>query len=258
MNEADTVTRGIHTDVLLNWETVKFFSNEAHEGARYRDSVLNYQTLEYKVIAHVNLLNIVQNFIISAGLLVGSAIVAFRVTRGEAKGSDFVIFIAYLAQLYSPLNQLGYIYRSINTSLVDTEKLLKLLDEPTEINDKPGAPDLVVMDGEIEFENVNFSYTPNGPPALSDVSFKVTKASRVALVGPSGSGKSTVLRLLYRFYDLSEGQGRITIDGQDIREITQDSLRKAIGVVPQDSVLFNSSIEYNIKCAVFCCIGSTS
>jgi ATP-binding cassette subfamily B (MDR/TAP) protein 6 len=158
---------------------------------------------------------------------------------------------------------LGTIYRSINTSLVDTEKLLKLLNEPTDVNDKPNAPDLIVADGEIEFgkffwtfhkavnqiplfaDNVSFTYD-NRAPALNGISFKVPKGSSVALVGESGSGKSTILRLLYRFYDLKEGQGRILIDGQDIRDVTQASLRKAIGVVPQDSVLFNASIGYNI------------
>lgn len=158
---------------------------------------------------------------------------------------------------------LGYIYRSVNQSLVDTEKLLKLLNEPTEVNDKPGAPDLIVEEGEIEFgefmwrtlsrspssqrrlENVTFSYDGR-TTALNGVSFKVPKRSSVALVGESGSGKSTILRLLYRFYDLKEGEGRILIDGKDIRDVTQASLRKAIGVVPQDPVLFNSSIGYNI------------
>ncbi|ETW80963.1 ABC transporter [Heterobasidion irregulare TC 32-1] len=245
MNDRDIITRGIHTDCLLNYETVKYFNGEEHEGERYRDALLQYQALEYRVMLSLNLLNLVQNFIITVGLLVGTLIVAQRVTVGTLKASDFVFFITYLAQLYGPLNSLGYIYRSINQSLVDTEKLLKLLNEPTEINDKPNAPDLLVGDGEIEFENVNFSYDGR-TTALKGVSFKVPKGSSVALVGESGSGKSTILRLLYRFYDLQEGEGRIAIDGQDIRDITQASLRKAIGVVPQDSVLFNATIAYNI------------
>ncbi|KAF9007997.1 hypothetical protein BDQ17DRAFT_1455635 [Cyathus striatus] len=245
MNDRDVVTRGIHTDCLLNYETVKYFGGEDHEGARYSEAIREYQTLEYKVIISLNLLNLVQNFIITLGLLVGSLIVARRVTDGRSKASDFVIFITYLAQLYGPLNQLGYIYRSVNQSLIDTEKLLALLNEPTEVNDKPNAPDLIVNDGEIEFDNVSFSYDGK-TTALNGVSFKVPKGSSVALVGESGSGKSTILRLLYRFYDLSEGEGRILIDGQDIRDVTQKSLRQAIGVVPQDSVLFNTSIAYNI------------
>ncbi|KAJ6593694.1 hypothetical protein B0H19DRAFT_31568 [Mycena capillaripes] len=245
MNERDVVTRGIHGDVLLNYETIKYFGGETHEGERYRHAVAQYQELEYKVIFSLNLLNLIQNFIISIGLLLGSMIVALRVTKGQSKPSDFVIFITYLAQLYGPLNQLGFMYRTINQSLVDTEKLLQLLNEPTEVNDRDDATTLVVDAGEIEFDNVSFSYDKR-TTALSGVSFKVPKGSSVALVGESGAGKSTILRLLYRFYDLPEGGGRILIDGQDIRDVTQKSLRAAIGVVPQDSVLFNSSIEYNI------------
>ncbi|KAI0266983.1 hypothetical protein BC834DRAFT_871984 [Gloeopeniophorella convolvens] len=245
MNDRDTITRGIHTDCLLNYETVKYFNGEAHEGERYRGAIREYQTLEYRVIASMNLLNLVQSFIITVGLLVGSMIVAHRVVNGLLKPKDFVFFITYLAQLYGPLNMLGYIYRSINQSLVDTEKLLKLLNEPTDVNDKPSAPDLVVSNGEIEFGKRHLTYDGR-QPALRGVSFRVPKGGSVALVGESGAGKSTVLRLLYRFYDLKEGEGRILVDGQDIRDVTQASLRKAIGVVPQDSVLFNASIAYNI------------
>ncbi|EPT00005.1 hypothetical protein FOMPIDRAFT_129886 [Fomitopsis schrenkii] len=245
MVDRDVVTRGIHTDCLLNYETVKYFCGEQHEAQRYREAIQAYQALEYRVIMSLNLLNLVQNLIITLGLLVGSMIVALRVTRGESEPYQFVFFITYLAQLYGPLNMLGTIYRSINQTLVDTEKLLKLLNESTDINDKPNAPDLIVADGEIEFQNVSFSYDGRNQ-ALSNISFKVPKGSSVALVGESGGGKSTVLRLLYRFYDLQEGDGHILIDGQDIRDVTQLSLRKAIGVVPQDSVLFNASIAYNI------------
>ncbi|TFK54285.1 hypothetical protein OE88DRAFT_1675841 [Heliocybe sulcata] len=245
MNERDIVTRGIHTDCLLNYETVKYFNGEQHEGDRYREAIREYQSLEYKVIASLNLLNLVQNLLITSGLLVGSLVVALHVTRGELYPSDFVVFITYLGQLYSPLSSLGYIYRSVNQSLVDAERLLRLLNEPVDVNDKPNAPDLMITGGEIEFENVNFSYDGR-TTALNGVSFKVPKGSSVALVGESGSGKSTILRLLYRFYDLKEGEGRILIDGQDIRDVTQGSLRKAIGVVPQDSVLFNDTIAYNI------------
>lgn len=254
MNERDVITRGIHTDCLLNYETVKYFNGEEHEGGRYREAVREYQALEYKVIISLNLLNLVQNFIITLGLLIGSLMVAYRITQSPDKGSrEFVMFITYLTQLYGPLNQLGYIYRSINTSLVDTERLLALLNEPKDINDKPNAPDLIITNGEIEFDNVNFSYD-HRTTALQGVSFKVPNGSSVALVGESGAGKSTILRLLYRFYDLGEGEGRILIDGQDIREVTQRSLRQAIGVVPQDPVLFNTTIGYNIGYGKF---GST-
>ncbi|KAL5524042.1 hypothetical protein ACEPAG_8215 [Sanghuangporus baumii] len=245
MNDRDIVTRGIHTDCLLNYETVTYFGGESFENERYSNAIKDYQALEYRVILSLNLLNLVQNLLMTIGFLVGGMIVALRVTNGLSSASEFVVFVTYLAQLYGPLNQLGFIYRQIITSLVDTERLLKLLDEPTDVNDKPGAPDLIVDNGEIEFDNVSFSYDDR-ITALSGVSFKVPKGSSVALVGESGSGKSTILRLLYRFYDLKEGQGRILIDGQDIRDVTQASLRKAIGVVPQDSVLFNASIAYNI------------
>ncbi|KAI5123873.1 hypothetical protein M0805_005690 [Coniferiporia weirii] len=245
MNDKDIITRGIHTDCLLNYETVKYFGGEAFEGERYANAIRDYQSLEYRVIVSLNLLNLVQNLMMAIGFLVGGIIVALRVTSKMSSPSEFVVFIIYLGQLYGPLNQLGYVYRSINTSLVDTERLMKLLEEPTEVNDKPGAPDLIVDDGEIEFDNVSFSYDDR-TTALNGVSFKVPKGSSVALVGESGSGKSTVLRLLYRFYDLKEGEGRILIDGQDVRDVTQLSLRKSIGVVPQDSVLFNASISYNI------------
>ncbi|KAF9451287.1 hypothetical protein P691DRAFT_787477 [Macrolepiota fuliginosa MF-IS2] len=246
MNDRDVITRGIHADCLLNYETVKYFSGEEHEGERYREAVREYQALEYKVIISLNLLNLVQNFIITLGLLIGSLMVAHRITQNPQGGSrEFIMFITYLTQLYGPLNQLGYIYRSVNQSLVDTERLLALLNEPTEINDKPNAPDLIVSDGEIEFDNVCFSYD-HRTTALNGISFKVPKGSSVALVGESGAGKSTILRLLYRFYDLGEGEGRILIDGQDIRDVTQKSLRQAIGVVPQDPILFNSTIGYNI------------
>ncbi|EDR09151.1 uncharacterized protein LACBIDRAFT_249450, partial [Laccaria bicolor S238N-H82] len=255
MNDRDVLTRGIHTDCLLNYETVKYFGGEEHEGGRYREAIREYQALEYKVIVSLNLLNLVQNSIITIGLLIGSLIVVRGIiAKGEPHASKFVIFITYLAQLYTPLNQLGYIYRSVNQSLVDTERLLALLNEPTEVNDKPNAPELMVTAGEIEFENVNFSYDFR-TTALNGVSFKVPKGSSVALVGESGAGKSTILRLLYRFYDLQDGGGRILIDGQDIRDVTQKSLRQAIGVVPQDSVLFNSSIAYNIGYGKF---GSSS
>ncbi|KAF7298207.1 ABC transporter protein [Mycena chlorophos] len=250
MNESDIVTRGIASDTLLNYETVKYFSGEEQESQRYQEAIGRYQALESRVIFSLNLLNLVQNFIISTGLLVGSLIVAHRVTQGEADASDFVIFITYLAQLYGPLNQIGFMYRTINQTLIDTEKLLELLNEPTEVEDRENATTLVVDGGEIEFENVSFSYD-NRTTALNGISFKVPKGSSVALVGESGAGKSTITRLLYRFYDLPEGSGRILIDGQDIREVTQKSLRAAIGVVPQDCVLFNRSMAYNIEYGKF-------
>ncbi|KAG2033522.1 hypothetical protein BDR03DRAFT_967434 [Suillus americanus] len=245
MNERDVVTRGIHTDCLLNYETVKYFGGEEYEAQRYTEAIGEYQSLEKRVVLSLNLLNLVQTLIITSGLLVGSLIVASRITRGQSNTSDFVVFITYYAQLYFPLSNLGSVYRAINQSLVDTEKLLHLLNEPTEVVDEPDAKELIVTNGEVEFDNVSFSYD-NQTSALHNISFKVPRGGRVALVGESGAGKSTILRLLFRFYDLQPGSGRILIDGQDIRTVTLSSLRRAIGVVPQDPVLFNASIGYNI------------
>ncbi|KAG2113884.1 uncharacterized protein F5147DRAFT_680298 [Suillus discolor] len=245
MNERDVNMRGIHTDCLLNYETVKYFGGEEYEAQRYTEAIEEYQSLEKRVVLSLNLLNLVQTLIITSGLLVGSLIVASRITRGQSNTSDFVVFITYYAQLYFPLSNLGGVYRAINQSLIDTEKLLHLLNEPTEVVDAPDAKELEVSNGEVEFENVSFSYDDQ-TSALHNISFKVPRGGRVALVGESGAGKSTILRLLYRFYDLQPGSGRILIDGQDIRTVTLSSLRRAMGVVPQDPVLFNASIGYNI------------
>jgi len=246
MNDKDIVVRGIHTDCLLNYETVKYFGGEDYERGRYASAINDYQSLEYKVTMSLNVLSILQALIVGLGYLVGGLIVAYRVTHGQNSPSDFVIFVAYLTQLFYPLDKLATVYRQINTNLIDAERLLKLLDEPVEIKDSPNAPDLIINEGEIEFDNVSFSYDGRRT-ALNRVSFKVPKGSSVALVGESGSGKTTILRLLYRFYDLHQGEGRILIDGQDIRDVTQASLRKAIGVIPQEPILFNNSILYNIS-----------
>ncbi|KAG8763174.1 hypothetical protein FRC11_005712 [Ceratobasidium sp. 423] len=246
MVDADVTTRGIHTDSLLNYETVKYFGGEEHEGERYRDAITRYQKFEIRVMASLSLMNLTQNLLLSAGLLVGSLLVVLDKTHPQDQiVKRYIVFITYLAQLYGPLNSLAYIYRSINQNLVDTERLLDLLDEPSEVQDSPDAKELIVTDGVIEFDNVTFSYDGR-TTALNGVSFTVPKGGSIALVGESGSGKSTILRLLYRFYDLAPGNGAIRIDGQDIRDVTQASLRKAIGVVPQDSVLFNNTIAYNI------------
>ncbi|CAE6340958.1 unnamed protein product [Rhizoctonia solani] len=226
----DVATRGIHTDSLLNYETVKYFNGEAHEGARYPS---------------LNIMSLSQNLLLSVGLLVGSLLVVFDAAHQDEIMKRYVVFITYLAQLYGPLNTLAFLYSSINQSLIDTERLLDLLDEPSEVQDKPDAKELVVTDGIIEFDNVTFSYDGRST-ALKGISFTVPKGGSLALVGESGSGKSTILKLLYRFYDLAPSDGAIRIDGQDIRDVTQASLRRAIGIVPQDCVLFNNTIGYNI------------
>ncbi|KZT56170.1 hypothetical protein CALCODRAFT_544293 [Calocera cornea HHB12733] len=247
MNEQDTVTRGIHTDCLMNYETVKYFTGEEHESERYRESVNKYQGLEYKVYLAANLTTFLQAVIVTTGMTLGSLIIVRRITLGQATQALFVVFITYLSQLTGPLMSLGAIYRHLNQMLVDAEKLIQLLNESVDVQDKPGAEPLVVQDGVIEFENVSFTYDDRrGMAAVKNVSFTVPKGKHVALVGESGSGKSTVMRLLFRFYDLKEGEGRILIDGKDIRDVTQKSLRRNIGVVPQDSVLFNETIAFNI------------
>ncbi|CAE6523836.1 unnamed protein product [Rhizoctonia solani] len=247
---ADVATRGIHTDSLLNYETVKYFNGEAHEGARYREAITRYQESEIRVMASLHITSLLQNLLLTVGLLVGSLLVVFDETHQDDIMKRYIVFITYLAQLYGPLNTLALLYRSINQSLIDTERLLDLLNEPSEVQDKPDAKELVVTDGVIEFDNVTFSYDGRST-ALKGVSFTVPKGGSLALVGESGSGKSTILKLLYRFYDLAPSDGAIRIDGQDIRDVTQASLRRAIGIVPQDCVLFNNSIAYNIEYGKF-------
>lgn len=242
-NNKDSVSRAIHTDVLLNWETVKSYNNENYESERYRLSLLDYQAADWKVMASLNVLNGVQNLILSVGTLLMLLVVAYDVSRGLATSSDFVVFISYLGQIYVPLNMLSTLYRVIQTSLVDTDKLIALLQEEKDVKDLPNATEMEVREGVIEFRDVNFSYDGK-VDALKGLSFTIKPKSSVALVGESGAGKSSILRLLYRFYDPTSGQ--ILIDGQDIRTVTQSSLRKAIGVVPQEAGLLNTSIRTNI------------
>ncbi|KAK4686062.1 hypothetical protein P7C73_g4077, partial [Tremellales sp. Uapishka_1] len=242
-NNADVITRGVATDVLTNWESVKFFTAENREVERYREAIVTGQVAETKVYFGYYFLNFLQAWILLVGLFIGALIVAIRVMHRQADAAEFVIFIQYMAQLSGPLDSIGYLYRQLLSNMTDAEKLLKLLDVPSEVEDKPGAKDLVVTDGVIEFDDVHFSYDGK-VPALKGVSFKIGKGESLALVGESGSGKSTILRLLYRFYDLETGH--IYIDGQDISQVTQESLRKAIGIVPQDSVLWNDTVGANI------------
>ena len=244
MNNLDSVSRALHTDVLLNWESVKCFGNEGFEAERYQTSLVDYQKAAYQVQASLNILNLVQTCIICAGTLATTMLVASSVVQGKVSPSQFVVFITYLSQVYGPLSMLGTLYRVVQQNLVDTDKLMSLLEEEADIKDEPGAKDLIVTDGVVEFEDVHFAYDNGRVPALRGLSFKLSPKSACALVGESGSGKSTILRLLLRFY--SPQQGRILIDGQDIAKVTQQSLRKAIGVVPQEASLFNASIRTNI------------
>lgn len=243
--EKDVKQRGIISDVLTNWESVKYFTAETRESKRYREAIVSYQESEAAWNTHYRLLTLMQNFLLALGLMIGSLLIAFRVLQGSADAAELVVFIQYFQQLAGPLDQFGFILRQLNQQSIDAEKMFALLAETTEVHDKPGAKELVVTDGIIEFENVHFSYDGGETEALKGISFRIGKGQSMALVGESGSGKSTILRCLYRFYDLQSG--RILIDGQDISQVTQLSLRRAIGIVPQDSVLWNDTIGANIS-----------
>jgi ABC-type transport system involved in Fe-S cluster assembly fused permease/ATPase subunit len=243
MNDADTEANAKAIDSLLNYETVKYFGNEAHEARRYDVGRRRYELAAIRSSRTLSLLNVGQGGIIAVGLalvmvMAGQGVVDHTMTVG-----DFVAVNAFLLQLYAPLNMLGFAYREIRSALVSMEQMFGLLDVAEEVADRPGAPALQVSGGEIVFDHVDFHYD-KARPILHDVSFRVAPGDTVAIVGSSGAGKSTVSRILFRFYDVAAGHVRI--DGQDIREITQSSLRAAIGVVPQDTVLFNDTIYYNI------------
>jgi ATP-binding cassette, subfamily B, heavy metal transporter len=243
MNERNTEANTKAVDGMLNFETVKYFANEEHELQRYDAALRAYERAAVRSETTLTLLNLGQGTIIASGL-VGIMLLAGRgVAASEMTVGDFVLVNAYLIQLYTPLNFLGMVYRNIKQSLADLEQMLALLAVKPEIEDRPGAPALVVGRGAVAFRRVDFRYDLRRP-ILSNVDFRVPPGKTVAIVGPSGAGKSTIARLLFRFYDVDAGA--IEIDGQDIREVTQDSLRRAIGVVPQDTVLFNDTIYYNI------------
>jgi ATP-binding cassette subfamily B protein len=243
MNESDQSANTKAVDSLLNYETVKYFSNEEHEARRYDVALQAYEVAAVKSRTSLALLNVGQAFIIAAGLVLMMGMAAHGAASGKMTVGDFVLVNAYLIQLYLPLNFLGFVYREIRQSLIDMEAMFALLRVDIEIADKIGAKPLMVTSGEIRFDNVEFGYDPRRP-ILKGVSFTVPAGHKLAIVGPSGAGKSTLSRLLFRFYDVNAG--RILIDGQDIRDVTQGSLRAAIGIVPQDTVLFNDTVAYNI------------
>ncbi|KAJ3217212.1 Homocysteine S-methyltransferase 1 [Dinochytrium kinnereticum] len=244
-NALDNAMEARAVDSLLNFETVKLYTAESFEEKMYKTAVEEYQTADFASSMSQSALNMAQTFIIQAGLLVGCLLCAKRiVVDGTMVLGDFVLYLTYITQLYGPLNWFGNYYRVIQKNFVDMEKMLDLFEENVEVQDADTAGPLDVQGGEVVFENVTFAYDPRIPPILQDVSFRVPAGATVALVGPSGGGKSTIFRLILRFYDVQ--MGRILIDGQDIRSVKQKSLRKAVGVVPQDTVLFNESVHYNV------------
>lgn len=241
LRDNESTTRAV--DSLLNYETVKYFGNERFEAERYDRGLAAWETARMKNVLSLVLLNSGQALIIAAAITVMMILAAQRVADGSMTLGDLVMVNAYMIQLFIPLNFLGFVYREIRQSLANIERLFGLLEQPVKVQDRPGAPDLEVREGTVAFDEVHFRYHPERP-IIEGINLKIPAGHKVAVVGPSGAGKSTLSRLLFRFYDVDAG--RITIDGQDIREVTQHSLRQAIGVVPQDTVLFNDSIGYNI------------
>jgi ATP-binding cassette subfamily B protein len=243
MNEMDSTAHTKAIDSLLNYETVKYFGNEAFEAKRYDESLEQLRRAALKSQTTLSVLNTGQQVIIATALVA----MLWRATQGVVDGrmtlGDLVMINAFMIQLYIPLNFLGVMYREIKQALTDLDKMFGLLGRLREVDDAPGAPALAVREGTVRFEQVDFAYDP-ARPILHGVSFDIPAGKTVAVVGASGAGKSTLARLMFRFYDVTGG--RITIDGQDIRQVTQASLRAAIGIVPQDTVLFNDTVEYNI------------
>ena len=243
-NEFDSAAHTKAIDSLLNYETVKYFGNETYEANRYDESLERLRKARLKSQTSLSLLNTGQQLIIATALVA----MLWRATQGVVDGrmtlGDLVMINAFMIQLYIPLNFLGVLYREIKQSLTDLDKMFVLMDREREVADMPNAPDLNCQQGaHLKFESVSFAYEPDRP-ILHNISFEIPAGKTVAVVGPSGSGKSTLARLMFRFYDVQ--QGRITINGQDIRQVTQHSVRKALGIVPQDTVLFNDTVAYNI------------
>ncbi len=248
MNEVDSEASSKAIDSLLNYETVKYFGNEAHEARRFDEAQQRYERAAVRTQVSLNALNIGQQVIISVALAAVMLMAAEGVVAGRLSVGKFVLVNTYLMQLYLPLNFLGFVYGTLRQSFVDVEQMFRLLSEPQEVSDRPGA---AVLEGHlsaappalVRFENVRFGYRPDRE-ILRGVSFAVPAGGKLAIVGPTGAGKSTISRLLFRFYDVTEGA--VTIDGVDLRDVSQTSLRAAIGVVPQDTVLFNDTVRYNI------------
>ncbi|MCJ1389023.1 hypothetical protein MMC18_001876 [Xylographa bjoerkii] len=236
----------VKNDSMISYETVKYFNAEQYEFKRYRGAVQDYQRAEYKVLVSLNIMNVSQNVVFTLGLLVTCFISAYQVTSGQRKVGDFVSLLTYMAQLQTPLNFFGTFYRSIQSAMINSERMLELFKERPTVVDNLSARDFVSCQGEIRFNDVKFAYDPR-KPALSSVTFRCAPGTTTALVGESGGGKSTIFRLLFRFYNADDGS--IQIDGHDVKDLKIDSIRRHIGVVPQDTVLFNETLMYNLKYA---------
>src|ERR1700754_73577 len=244
MNDSDTEANTKAIDSLLNYETVKYFGAEEREARRYDHSMERYEEASIRTYTSLAVLNAGQAAIFTAGLTATMLLCAFAIRNGTHTVGDFVMINAMMIQLFVPLNFMGFVYREIRQAVIDIEKMFDVLARPPEIKDAPGAKPLAVTSGNVRFDDVRFSYDPERP-ILKGLSFEVPAGKTVAIVGPSGAGKSTISRLLFRLFDVSAG--KILIDGQDIRKVTQSSLRASIGMVPQDTVLFNDTIRYNIR-----------
>ena len=231
---------------MVSYETVKYFNAEQYEYDRYRSAVQDYQKAEKKVSLSLNIMNVTQNFVFTLGLLITCFMAAYQITTKQQDVGQFVALLTYMAQLQSPLNFFGTYYRSIQSAMINSERMLELFKESPTVTDDPSAQDFPSCEGEIRFNDVKFAYDPRRP-ALNGVSFRCTLGTTTAFVGESGGGKSTIFRLLFRFYNTADGS--IQVDGHDVKELKIDSLRRHIGVVPQDTVLFNENLMYNLKYA---------
>ncbi|MEC7305559.1 MAG: ABC transporter ATP-binding protein/permease [Pseudomonadota bacterium] len=242
MNEADEQAATRAVDSLLNYETVKYFNAEGSETERYDEALKKYETMAVRSRTSLSVVNIGQGTIIAIGMMLMMGMAGLHIQEGRLTVGDFVAVNTYLLQLYVPLNFLGWFYRELRQALVDMERMFSFLDEPVGVRDRDGASDIAIDGGSVSFEDVHFSYKDR--PILRGISFTVPKGKRVAIVGPSGSGKTTISRLLFRFYD--PDSGTVRIDGHNLTEVTQSSVRASIGMVPQDTVMFNATIGYNI------------
>ena len=242
MNEADEEAATRAVDSLLNYETVKYFNAEGSETERYDEALKKYETMAVRSRTSLSVVNIGQGTIIAIGMMLMMGMAGLHIQEGKLTVGDFVAVNTYLLQLYVPLNFLGWFYRELRQALVDMERMFSFLDEPVGVRDRHGASDIAIDGGSVSFDDVHFSYKDR--PILQGISFTVPKGKRVAIVGPSGSGKTTISRLLFRFYD--PDKGTVRIDGHNLTEVTQSSVRASIGMVPQDTVMFNASIGYNI------------